>query len=280
MNNLLTASLIILAGVATPDRATPDIPSLQEAPAVGEARIWYFHHSGWAVQTAEHFLIFDYWEQDPPQGERTLETGYIDPAAIADLDVTVFVTHAHGDHFDPVIFCWEDTVDDLRYIWGWTDHDRKDDLSFGTERRKVELEGMEIWNIHHTGDGIPESAFLIRVDGITLYHSGDHGNSANRPMRPDFRANIEYLHSLDMPVDLCFLPLWGYTVWQVEQLAARHLFPMHAGGHESRLAVDVEQLKAGGMSIPSHVPSGPGAHFFFSGGTIRDPCSPVSRIGR
>ncbi|MFC1500297.1 MBL fold metallo-hydrolase [Candidatus Zixiibacteriota bacterium] len=269
MNNLLTASLIILAGVATPGRVSQAIPARQETPAVGEARIWYLHHSGWAVQTAEHFLIFDYWEEDPPQGDRTLESGYIDPRAIADLDVTVFVTHAHGDHFDPVIFGWEDTIDDLRYIWGWTDLDRRDDLSFGTERRKVELDGMEIWNIHHSADGIPESAFLIRVDGITLYHSGDHGNSAGRPMRPDFRANIEYLHSLEMPVDLCFLPLWGYTGWQVEQLGTRHLFPMHAGGRESRLAIDAQQLRSDGVTIPVHVAAGRGARYHFSEGRIR-----------
>ncbi len=278
MNNLLAASFIILAGITTPDRTGEVRLDIQEAPAFGEASIWYLHHSGWAVQTAEHFLIFDYWEEDPPRGERNLDTGYIDPRAIADLNVTVFTTHAHGDHYDPVILGWEETIHDLEYIWGWPNDDRRDDLSFATERRKVVRDGLEIWNIHHTGDGIPESAFLIRVDGITIYHSGDHGNSANRPMRPDFRANIEYLNSLEMPVDLCFLPIWGYTIWQVEQLGASHLFPMHEGGRESRLALDAERLRTEGVTIPIHAALGPGAYYFFSGGTIRDPYSPIARL--
>ncbi len=28
----------------------------------GDASIWYLFHSGWAIKTQNHFLIFDYYE--------------------------------------------------------------------------------------------------------------------------------------------------------------------------------------------------------------------------
>ena len=165
MRTLLTLTLILITGVATVPSAAADADREppQEAPAPGEADIWYLNHSGWAIRTANHLLIFDYWEgeEESPQGERRLEEGWIDPAVITDLKVTVFISHSHGDHYDPVILGWEDTIGDVRYVWGWENPDREEDLRFGTERRKVDLDGLEIWNIHHTGDGIPESAFQI-----------------------------------------------------------------------------------------------------------------------
>jgi hypothetical protein len=81
----------------------------------GEAQIWYLGHSGWAVRTQNHFLIFDYWEamKTMPPGEAfvppddaSLATGYIVPSEIADQNVIVFVSHAHSDHFDPVVLTW------------------------------------------------------------------------------------------------------------------------------------------------------------------------------
>jgi L-ascorbate metabolism protein UlaG (beta-lactamase superfamily) len=272
MRALLIPLTVLLTGIATGSSAAtgPEPVSRQEAPARGEADIRYLHHSGWAIRTADHLLIFDYWEgeESPPRGERRLEEGWIDPASIADLKVTVFTSHSHGDHYDPVILGWEAVVPDIRYVWGWENPERQADLRFGTERRKVDLDGLEIWNIHHTGDGIPESAFLIRVDGLTIYHSGDHGTSADGPMRPDFRSNIEYLAGLEMPVDLCFLPIWGFTGWQVEHLRARQLFPMHFGGHEDRLPSTVEQLKQEGIDIPIHPALERGTLFRYRNGII------------
>ncbi len=94
-------------------------PSLLAEPVkYGEASIWFLGHSGWAIKTQNHFLIFDYfcnsWEKKP--GDSCLASGFIIPEQIKDLPVTVFATHSHGDHFDQRIFDWKKTIPDIEYV--------------------------------------------------------------------------------------------------------------------------------------------------------------------
>jgi len=98
-----------------------DAPPAPTALAAGDATVWYLGHCGFAVRTARHLLIFDYQERrDGPQprtrgGAIGLDTGWVDPAAIARDKVRVFVSHSHEDHFDPVIFGWRKAVPDIAY---------------------------------------------------------------------------------------------------------------------------------------------------------------------
>ena len=66
----------------------------------GDARIWYLGHCGWAVKTRSRVLIFDYWEREAVRGDPSLANGKVDPAELRDLDVYVFVSHSHGDHYE------------------------------------------------------------------------------------------------------------------------------------------------------------------------------------
>ena len=249
--------------------ASSDRQSSTSELGPGEAEIHYLYHSGWAVRTARHFLVFDSVEHDPAEGRRSLETGFIVPSDLRGLRVTVFVSHAHGDHFDGSVLAWEKEIPGLTYVFGFPMPSRPDAVQFGPAREHKILDGLEVWNIHHEADGIPESAFLVRVDGLTIFHGGDHGNSANRPMRPDFRDNIEYLAGLGLPVDLAFLAVWGYTKWQVETLGIRNLFPMHEGGREARLEKDARALAAEGVTIPIHAARRSGDLFIFKNGKVR-----------
>ena len=84
----------------------------------GEAVIWYLGQSGWAVKTKSKLLVFDYWERGRSD-EPLLANGRINPEEIKNLDVFVFVSHTHEDHFDEGIFRWEKTVKKMTYIFGW-----------------------------------------------------------------------------------------------------------------------------------------------------------------
>ena len=75
-----------------------------------EAEIWYLYNSGFAVKTANHFLIFDYYLDSAKGNERCLENGVINTNEIKDLDVIVFVSHKHPDHFNPLIFDWQNDI--------------------------------------------------------------------------------------------------------------------------------------------------------------------------
>ena len=94
----------------------------------GQAVIWYLYHSGWAVKTKNHLLVFDYTESPIPPPGRSLEYGSILLSEISDQNVTVFVSHGHSDHYDPRILNWRAVVKKIRYVWGWEGMDRRDKL--------------------------------------------------------------------------------------------------------------------------------------------------------
>ena len=206
------------------------------------------HTSKRAVRTQHHFLIFDYWEamktMPPgatftPPANASLATGYIVPAEIADQNVTVFVSHAHRDHFDPVVLAWKESIAHIQYVFGWDVEGPPDVLRVDEPRKRFTIDGVRIHTISHDFDGIPEAAFLVQTDGVTLYHSGDHGSSASTAER--FAANIDYFAGIAHDIDIAFTVTWGGTESVVDKLSPKVVFPQHEGGTEYRLRRWAEQ---------------------------------------
>lgn len=92
---------------------------LNEDIREGEAYVWYLGHSGWAVKTKNHLLIFDYSPMGSRPAEPSISNGNIVPFEIKDQKVFAFVSHAHADHYDPEIFNWEKSAKNITYIFGW-----------------------------------------------------------------------------------------------------------------------------------------------------------------
>ncbi len=92
---------------------------LNEVLKEGEASVWYLGHSGWAVKTKNHLLIFDYSPMGSKSTELSISNGYVIPSEIKDQNVFVFVSHAHADHYDPEILDWENSIENITYIFGW-----------------------------------------------------------------------------------------------------------------------------------------------------------------
>ena len=196
-----------------------------ELPA-GEALIWHLDHSGWAIKTKTCLLIFDYWERRKRPENSSLEYGFINPEEIKNLKVVVFSSHSHSDHFDPVILEWEKTVSDITYVFGWQAGNKPGHIYCKPEREKFEIGGIKVYTVVHEFDNIPESAFLVEVDGVTIYHAGDHSGSKGAANEV-FKSNIEYLVSLNKSVDFAFTPTWGGEDYMIESLKPRFTFPMH-----------------------------------------------------
>jgi L-ascorbate metabolism protein UlaG (beta-lactamase superfamily)/SAM-dependent methyltransferase len=233
----------------------------------GQAIIRYLFHSGWAVQTKDHLLIFDYTEPFPPPGRPALTPKAIESAEIADQNVTVFVSHAHTDHFNPEILKWRDAVRAIRYVWGWEGVGAPEDIHFGRERRVVEDRGLEILNIYHEGDGTPESSFLVRVDGLTIFHAGDHGSG--RGMKdPVFGENIRYLAGQAPELDLLFTPTFGGEIDAILALKPRVVFPMHDGGRERQYALFAQKVKSLGLDVRVGAAERRGARFLYLQGKL------------
>ncbi len=221
-------------------------PAPKQDIADGEAEVIYLNHSGWAVKTSGHFLIFDYWQGRGSGGtERSLKNGYIDPAEISDENVIVFVSHSHGDHYDRIIHEWEGKIGNIEYVFGWRATRGPDHHCITGERQSLKVGDAQIDVVNHRIDGVPEVAFLVRVDGITAYHSGDHGFYKGSQTEL-YESNIDYLAGLTDKVDLAFIMavdgggrITKYTptiiegaFYTAEKLNVQVLFPMHGGGFE------------------------------------------------
>jgi L-ascorbate metabolism protein UlaG (beta-lactamase superfamily) len=261
------------------DGTSEDLGLYRDLPE-GEALIWYLGHSGWAIKTQNHLLIFDYvWvprSADIPENP-SLADGYIDPEEIKDLDVFVFVSHGHGDHFDPAIFEWEKSVKNIQYIFGW-EADTNPRCHYLTEpRTKRTIEGIEIFNINHAFDGIPEGAFLVKTDGLAIFHSGDHGSTGEK-LDPLFKANIDYLSHQGNQIDMAFISQFGSRtggevnngdLYTIAKLGPKVTFPMHQGGGERFYKKFAQEAKQKGAQTQVVCAKKQGDRFFYQQGKIR-----------
>jgi len=231
------SGILIAASLCAPGAARA--ASVQSADS---ATVWYLRHSGWAVRVDDALLVFDYQESRGMEGvtdetPRDLAHGFIDPAEIAGLEVFVFVTHAHGDHYDPVIFEWQGTIPHLTYVIGWDDETQPPCervvragaacYTMAGLRATAEADGLQVATIDSHHSGIPEVAYLVRYGGWTVYHNGDY--------MADYLADHAYLKSIVDRIDLAFVAGTGDRRWphlaRAVHLAREFdvpvLFPMH-----------------------------------------------------
>ncbi|MBN1939880.1 MAG: MBL fold metallo-hydrolase [Candidatus Aminicenantes bacterium] len=248
-----------------------------EAPPVGEAVVWYLGHCGYAVRTQNHFLIFDYQEKrDGPQPKTrpenpSLNSGWIVPEEIKGLKVRVFVSHSHTDHYDKVIHEWKKTIPDIEYFFGWSVP--KDPLThaFPGPRTGLISGGMEIATINSHHSGVPESAWLVEVDGLVIYHNGDC-----QPPNPV--AEHEYLRSKTDRIDLAFIfPILDkaekYGVQNrdlLKRFRVNAAFPMHMTSGDPMYLEFKKVVQAEFPGQPIHLPMRMGQQYTYAKGRIVD----------
>ena len=203
-----------------------------------EAVIWYLRHSGWVIKTKNHFLIFDYFEfpERIKPVEASLASGYIDPEKIKGQNVCVFVSHGHGDHYHEGMYGWREKIPGIEFVLGFQPPAAKGKYRYIGPRLEETLDGMKISTIKSTDEGV---AFLVEVDGLTIYHSGDHANG-HAECSKQYKNEIDYLAQRGLAMDRAFFPITGCglgdpdsvregILYAVEKFKPRILFPMHAG---------------------------------------------------
>ena len=238
------AEVLKAAGAGpAPGAGTRDVASLLATPLKsGEAIVWHLGHCGFAVKTRSRLLIFDYWPRERAPEKPSLANGFVDPEEIKGQDVTVFVSHSHSDHFDPVILTWRQAVENITYVFGWKARKGERMVDLPAPRAAKTLKGMEIYTVNCEQDDVPESAFLVKVDGLSIYHSGDYLGPAD-----GFKADMDYLLDKAGVVDLAFVG----RIRQAELLKPKVVFPIHAGGREYMYGAFAR--KAADKKLPSRV---------------------------
>jgi ankyrin repeat protein/L-ascorbate metabolism protein UlaG (beta-lactamase superfamily) len=261
-------------------------PLLDRKADEGQASMWYLGHCGWALKTKEHFLVFDYWNgAGAPPETPCITNGRIDPSEISDENVYVFVTHEHADHYDPVINEWGRALDNVTYVYGFrpelTQLYRESgydgpEYEYVGPREYRELGDLTIRTIEANDSGV---GFLIEVDGLKLYHAGDHAGWADDE-RDGFFAEINYLEPYAEDLDIAFINVTGChahdperllegNVYALETLGPNVLIPTHAIDREYVYAEAADALAGEGVTTAVCCPMNRGDNYFYDGSTMK-----------
>lgn len=262
-----------------------DNEKLGRAVRSGQASMWHLGHCGWALKTESHFLIFDYWNgagagPDSPG----LTNGRINPAEIAGEDVYVFVTHEHADHFDPAIFEWAETLPNVTYVFGFRPELQPQyrqegypgpEYIYVGPRETTSAGGMNIRTIAANDAGV---GFLVEVDGLTLFHAGDHAGWAEGE-RDGYFAEIDYLDPYVEALDMAFVNVTGChahdpealeegNIYTIRTLEPKLIIPTHGAGREYVYEEARDRARELGVDTPFCCPANRGDSYFYSAGGL------------
>ncbi|MEK6265653.1 MAG: MBL fold metallo-hydrolase [Clostridium sp.] len=207
-----------------------------------ETVIYYIYHSGFAIKTKDHFLIFDYYK-GPIENEITnKKPTLLSPENIKGMkNVFVFTSHSHGDHYNPSILEWEKYNSNIQYVFS-SDiiiNKNKSNYTFIEEGQEKLVEDIYVKAYGSTDIGI---SFLVKVDGLTIFHAGDlnwwhwieDSLEEKSLAESSFKAEILKLKS-EKPIDIAFFPVdprlqeFYYIGGEyfAENIQPKLLIPMH-----------------------------------------------------
>ncbi len=240
-------------GIASAKQAGRDGGSiLKKNLKEGQAVVHYLSHSGWAVRTSKHFLIFDYVPRRRQSDNTSISNGAIVPSEIKNQNVIIFASHVHGDHYTPAIFDFRQDIPNISYVIGFEPRDREGYNKLALHRDTV-INEATITAIESNDSG---QGFLVTVDGVTICHPGDHANR-KRDFSEPYKEEIDFMVGLGRPVDIMFMPVTGCnfgdvvavrmgSFYAMDKLKPRAVFPMHGGdGGEAYFEFAREADKAG-----------------------------------
>lgn len=205
-------------------------------------QVTHLAHSGFFIELDSAALLFDWWK------------GALPPLPVS-KPLLVFVSHRHEDHFSPEIFSLANNSRDVCFLLGSGIRLTERNLSKWGISEQIAVRciclrggetvhpapGITVETLHSTDEGV---AFLVTVDGQTIYHAGDlhwwhwegEERAWNRNMEVNFKRYIEPLRNRS--IDLAMIPLdprlAGSYAWGMEYflnlVEVRSVLPMHHWG--------------------------------------------------
>lgn len=229
-----------------------------------QATIHYLYNSGFAVKTQNHFLIFDYYRDDTKGEETGLDGGIIPLEELKNHSkISVFVSHSHGDHFNPVVFEWEKNCPTIRYFLSWDIPKHSCNDNFHYFRPYQEFFGEDIY-VKAYGSTDMGISFLVRVEDLNIFHAGDlncwywYYESTAEELEVDKTNFIREIDKMkDEKVDIAFFPvdprLKEYYLmggkYFIETIKPQLFIPMHFGEEYSVTRDFAKEVKSLGSQV-------------------------------
>lgn len=242
----------------------------------GDASIWFLGHSGWAIKTQNHFLVFDYWEdaRSRKPDHACLNSGCIDTSELKREHVTVFSTHDHQDHYNASIFGWKNGIPETEYVLCFNPAGETGEYTYIPEHSRTTVDGMDIYVIHSTDLG---GGYLVEVDGLVIFFMGDHANGEDRLME-EYTSEIDDIADMGKEIDLLFSPIRGCSLGTPEQVKTGIYYtldklhpdlfiPMHSGNFSFEYKAFADQAKADGVPQKMVYPVSKGDRFLYKKGS-------------
>ena len=198
--------------------------------------ITYINHSGFLVETADCYYLFDYFKGSLP-------------ALKADKPILVFASHNHHDHYNSEIFniLRELGMTQITAILAKDIPAKK--YPKGIECLKVTFHqtyelphNSTLQTLHSTDAGV---AFLLKTPEGTIYHAGDLNDwvwegeteKYNKQMTGMYRHEIDILKDLcaNKSIDIAFIPLdprqekdyANGMLYFMKKIHVSKVYPMH-----------------------------------------------------
>ncbi len=244
------------------------------------AKITHLFHSGYAVETENYYLIFDYYQPRGTKGKDITEGIITAEYLKSKKNILVFVSHNHGDHFDPAILKWAKGNPDITYILSSDVETTTQELNSQvlSAYEKSSVGPVLINTFGSTDQGI---SFLVQVDGLSIFHAGDlnwwhwSGESLaeQATAKSAFHKEMEHLaqgtSNLNLDIDIAFFPVDRrmeefYSLgaeFFANKFKPKLLVPMHFGTDFPATQVFAHRAKE--LSIPTIEITHRGQEFFF-----------------
>lgn len=157
-------------------------------------QLTYIFHSGFALETDQCILVFDYW-MDP--------SGALSKLLGSEKPMYVFSSHFHEDHFTREVFSWKQKKENIVYILS------KDIL----KHRRALKEDADVWmakgNVWHDGmlkvtaAGSNDSgvSWIVETGGFRVFHAGDLNNWFARFLTEDYAGGTIYSAEFDADIN-------------------------------------------------------------------------------
>lgn len=194
-------------------------------------KVEYIFHSGFTLETKNHFLVFDYFKGD---------------LKLPDKKTYIFVTHGHEDHYNPEIL---DLEGDIEYIFSEDfkdeiDMESRKNIDFMRPYKSIQVDDLEIKSFSSTDLGL---SLLIKVDELNIFFAGDLNWWSWNSDTEEERKDMEYLFKKKIgriegeAVDIAFFPVdprleENYALggeYFIEKFHPKYFFPMHFGDNYS-----------------------------------------------
>lgn len=205
-------------------------------------KINYLYNSGFAVETENYFLIFDYYLDTEDKNQKNIKNGFIGVEELStDKNVIVFSSHSHEDHFNPVILTWKQLNNNIKYIFSSDIKSQNADyIYYMSPYDTLNLEGVKISAFDSTDLG---GSFLVNVDGISIFHSGDLNWWDWSDVEKEYSTEMEEAFKNEISkiklnnVDIAFFPVdprlkkkyCSGGEYFIKEVAPKAFIPMHFG---------------------------------------------------